>query len=689
MAPFAAATAGALAAALVFTMLLAVKAVRDYTTTGPMIPREIVAQFRGYAAFAVARLAFWAFLLAVYWALVGVIVMICLEILFGWRPGFGTGFVGGAMAITAAVSLRFASTLLFNPGVIIASSHYRISRFYPLWHHLGPGLFQRIRIALALAAALILAATLAQLAREGEWAAAAMLTACVALLLVIAFGVSGAPKAQPAQARKGDPARPNILMIGCDTLRADRLGVAGNDNKLTPRMDALAAQGSWFGSCYVPCGRTAPSLASLLTGTWPQTHGIRDNFVADDETRLKVPALPSLLAAAGYRTAAISDWCGADLGKFNFGFQHCDLPQDSWNLRYLLRQGPKDLRLFLSLFLRNRFGKWLLPELYYLGGVPSTELLGQDLRAELSRLASDDRPFLVNAFFSTTHPPFASEYPYYTRYADPEYAGPSKFAMARLTDPFEIIRRQGEPRREFDLDQILALYDGCVKRFDDEVGRILDHLEACGLADSTIIVIYSDHGMEFFEHDTWGQGNSVRGDHSARIPLIIRDPRQPGGNRIDAIVRSVDIAPTLLELAGQSIPGQMEGVSLAKCLSGAAPPTLPAYNESGIWLTDLPGMPVDHLRYPSLFDLLEVPDKASGTLAIKPIYRKLINDARDRMIRLGNWKLTYQPLDSGARYQLFDIHTDPGCRNDVAAMHPEVVAELAATMEPWIAGSPS
>ena len=91
----------------------------------------------------------------------------------------------------------------------------------------------------------------------------------------------------------------------------------------------------------------------------------------------------------------------------------------------MIRQGPKDLRLFLSLFVRNRFGKRCLPELYYLGGVPSTDLLGRDVRRHLSGLAGTGQPFLLNAFFSTTHPPFASEYPYYTRFAEPDYDGPS------------------------------------------------------------------------------------------------------------------------------------------------------------------------------------------------------------------------------------------------------------------------
>ena len=273
----------------------------------------------------------------------------------------------------------------------------------------------------------------------------------------------------------------------------------------------------------------------------------------------------------GYRTAVISDWCGADMGKFSFGFELADLPEDQWNLKYLIRQGPKDLRLFVSLFMHNRLGRRMAPEIYYLGGVPLTSQLGREARRLVSQLASRPEPFLLNVFYSTTHPPFASEHPYYLRYSNPSYRGESKFAMARLTDPFDIIRRQGDSRKEFDLDQIIDLYDGCVAQFDDEVGRMVWHLERCGLLDDTIVVIYSDHGMEFFEHDTWGQGNSVFGDASARVPLVIVDPRLPGRGATTEVIRNIDLAPTLLELAGVPVPKTTDGESVVPLLHGAVP----------------------------------------------------------------------------------------------------------------------
>ena len=344
------------------------------------------------------------------------------------------------------------------------------------------------------------------------------------------------------------------MLIGSDTLRADRIFGAGYPRELTPNLARLAKRGAQFTDCYVPCARTAPSLVSMLSGTWPHTHGVRDTFVTPEQTRLSVQSLPQILKPMGYQSAIVGDWAASDAEKFDFGFDYRDLPEDQWNIKFLLRQGPKDLRLFLSLFTQNAFGKMFLPEIYYLGGIPLTEEVGRDTRRMIGKLAEDGAPFFLMSFMATTHPPFTSKYPYYSLYSDPEYRGESKFIMAKLRDPWEIIRAQAEPKSKFDLEQIIDLYDGCVKNFDDEVARILAYLKASKLADNTIVVIFSDHGFEFFEHETWGQGNSAIGDFSARVPIIIVDPRIREPQRVTQVVRTVDIAPTLLELAGLPMP---------------------------------------------------------------------------------------------------------------------------------------
>ncbi len=672
------------------TLALLVKSLLDFSQTGPRMREEVLTHYRRYTLFALARLSLWAFAVMLFTGGAGVLIYFMLTTLAGAGWSGMLAAVAALLGVLGSFMLQFIRKLRFNPGLLVASMHYRMSRVYRLWHAMTPARIARMQSLGIGATALLLAAASWQLARDTRLGDLIALWATTLFYAGTIVWAGWQPQALPPRKRPARPADapPNILMIGSDTLRADRLGALGYRRTLTPNLDRLASDGALFANCYVPCARTAPSLISMLTGTWPHTHGIRDNYVDDESTRLKVDALPALLKQAGYRTAAISDWCGADMGKFSFGFDYTDLPHDQWNLKYLIRQGPKDLRLFVSLFTHNRLGRLLLPELYYLGGVPLTQPLGGRARRLVSRLAESAQPFFLNVFYSTTHPPFASEWPWYTRFADPAYAGESKFAMARLTDPFEIIRRQGAPKAEFDLDQIIDLYDGCVAEFDDEIGKMLRHLEACGLADNTLVVVYSDHGMEFFEHDTWGQGNSAVGDFSPRIPLLIRDPRRAARGTVDKVVRSIDLAPTLLELAGAPAAPGMDGVSLAACLSvDGACPDLDAFNETGIWIADIPGLPATHLRYPDLLELMEVPDRTSGTLAIKTGYCPAILAAKDRMIRHGRWKLVYQPLEEGHVLRLYDLQNDPACQHDVSDRHPDLTGDLWSRLQAFLQAS--
>ncbi len=668
--------------ALCFAFLLLIKSVVDFSQTGP-VRREILAHHRTYLVLSMGRLALAVFLLANLLALPGVLAYLLGLVLFDQPYHKVYAALAALGSLFVLTVLQFCRVLQRSPGVIVASSHYAVDRFYPLWERLTPQ-------GLALSSHLLnglyftwVATGVLVLLKSGVVLSAMGIIALHGMALL--FYRIWVEENEPLPLKNVAPgARPNLLMIGGDTLRADRLGIAGYRRKLTPHLDRLSARGASLTHCYVPCARTAPSLLSLFTGTWPHTHGVRDNFVTDEQTKLGMPTLAGVLSEAGYRTAALSDWAGSDLGKFDLGFNELDVPGDQWNIHFLMRQGPKDIRLFLSLFLANRIGRYLLEEIYFLAGVPLTRKLGLRARQILSRLGSNEQPFFLNVFMATTHPPFASEYPYYTLYADPAYRGPSKFAMARLTDPFEIIRRQGEPREEFDLEQIIDLYDGCVKNFDDEVGLILDYLQASGLAENTLVVLYSDHGMEFFEHETWGQGNSAVGDFSACVPVVMAGPGVTAATRLDGVTRSVDLAPTVLSLLGLPIPASMEGVSLAAALQGGAQPELSAFNETGIWLTHLPGIPVNHLRYPDLLEMLEVPDKRSGTLALKSEYQVRVVAAKDRMIRCGKWKLVYQPLDQDLLLRLYDMETDPDCRRDVATEMPAVTAQLWERLRAWM-----
>jgi arylsulfatase A-like enzyme/glycosyltransferase involved in cell wall biosynthesis len=675
--------------ALAAGVVLLYRSISNFSRTGPQLKQEILGHYRRYSLVAFGRLLAWALVLCVLLSAAGVLAIGGLtSVLLGAVPGPLALAAAGAAGIVGVAALQFFRHLLQMPGSIAASSSYRLSRFHPLWRRITPS---GLRFADRVLAVSVIGGGLAlagHYAGSGDMAAA--VGTCAMLLLLGALVWAGGPAAEAPPVPSGakpNAQRMNVLMLGVDTLRADRLGIEGYCRPLTPTLDALAQRGTYFGRCFVPCGRTAPSLASMLTGTWPHTHGIRDNFTVAAEARIPEDSLPALLGRAGYRTVAISDWAGADLGKYPFGFAERRLPTDQWNIKYLIRQGPRDLRLFLSLFTHGRFGRRFLPEIYYLAGVPMTDELGRQTRQALSACACSERPFLINAFFSTTHAPFGSHYPYYTLFSERDYDGPSKFVMGLMNDPFEIIKQQQHTAEHFDLKQIHALYDGCVKQFDDEVAKILAHLDACGLADSTIVVVYSDHGIEFFERDSWGQGNSVIVDASSRVPLIVADPRQPAPVRIDSVARTVDLMPTLLDLLQTPVPAHVEGRSWAAAVNGEPPHGVapPAFSETGIWFGRIPSLPEGHLHYPDLPIVLDVPDKTTGTLGVKREFQAVIVRAKDRAIKTAEWKLVYQPMEDGTvRCLLFDLVRDPTCVRNVAAEHPDVLRDLQRQLLDWM-----
>ncbi len=623
--------------AFLFTALLTVKSILAYSRQGPAIREQIEAHYLGYAVWSLGRLALAAFLIAWVLALGGALVQTAL-FPAKRRPWLAT-FVAGGLGLGVVTAYRFAVTLVEEPGSVTATWLYDTMHLVRAWFWIEPSWLPPIGIGLSfLVAGSVLVVAWKLLRGHAVGSAAALVVLPTAVLSFVYFlGRPPSPPMQPLPHRS----QPNILMIGSDTLRGDRLGVDGYPRNLTPHIDALARKGFWFSRIYVPIARTAPSMTSLLTGTWPRQHGVTTNFIPDEARKLPVPALPQILREHGYRTAAVGDWAASDLGKIEFGFDRAMTAPDQWNIKYLLSQGPKDMRLFLTLFTHNALGRLLLPQIYYAAGRPLTSDVGRQVRNLIDRWADGEKPFFILCFMATTHGPFGSEYPYYTLFSGHDYRGPSKFSMTRVYTPEDIAKRQAEGAESFDVQQIIDLYDGAVKRFDDEVGRMIRHLKNRGLLENTIVVIFSDHGTDLFERDTWGQGNTVLGDDpSNRIPLVIVDPRRKGGRKISATVSSIDFMPTLLDLVDIEPPPSSSGSrTLLPYLEGKEDRDLSALYATGAWLAKVRGMKKNHLEVPPLLQLLEIPDLESGAIALSPKGKQLIEQARDRAIREGDWKI--------------------------------------------------
>lgn len=684
-----------LLAGVIITTLFLYFSLRDHTQTGPRIKEEISRHYTWYAIYALLRLAAWCLLIVFCLASIGhSLYFLAIQ---AWALSYNPVILllSGLLTIGLTTFYLFCHYLLHTPNLILSSSRFRFSRLTPLWKLLKPSQLKVARFVLYLIAICIFTSGISQLISAALWYTALFYLVLGALYLLIFLLATCVPvrninKRRTSTSQQTQQQPPNIIMIGSDTLRADRLGNADYVRNLTPNIDILAEKGTIFTNCYTPLARTAPSLASLLTGAWPHNHGIRTNYPDADQLKLPIENIIESLNRAGYETAAISDWSGADLGKIKFGFKHLNVSADQWNLKYLLRQGPSSIRLFLSLFCHNPLGKRFLPELYYLAGIPLTKQLFSETRQLLSEMAETNTPFFINLFTSSTHVPFASDYPYYNTFTPEDYDGETRFVMTKLASPEEILEKQVLGPEAFDIPQTINLYDGCVFQFDEEVGKLVSHLEACNLTDNTIIIIYSDHGADFFETGCWGQGNTLLGDDpSGRVPLLIVDPRQSASQTIEQTVRNIDITPTLLELLGLPIPESVDGCSLLSLLKGSKDRlNLIAYQETGLWLSPMPGMHQNHLHYPNLLEMLDIPDKNSAMLCIgKEFYSQVIL-AKDRAVRDGHWKLISIPTTDGTVYQLFNVSTDPDCTVNIASQHQEIFMRLKASLDTLVADDP-
>ncbi|WP_446811875.1 sulfatase [Methylomonas sp. 2BW1-5-20] len=671
--------------ALLCTITLILLTLHNYSRTGPGIQKEIEKKFGYYVAFALSRLALWLFVIFFLTSLSGTIAAYSLSKLApSIEFNFISGLLGGFLSTTAITSYFFLYQLLYTPGTIQLSFQYRFSRLFVLWKVLSPGLISGIKYLLAL---LFLATSVIALFFAAQENNTLFTFYILTVAFLYAFIYYSAISTEPAAVHSPSQAQPNVIMIGSDTLRHDRIGGGTYHRNLTPNIDKLSANGLRLKKCITPLARTAPSVASLFTGLWPHNHKVRDNYPADVDCKLPQASLVDILNDHGYLTAAISDWCGADFAKLSFNFQETSVAEDQWNIKLLLRQGPSLIRNVLSLFTNNPLGKRFLPEFYYLAGVPLTRSLGRECRQAIARSAKNSQPFFINLFTSSTHVPFNSEYPYYNLFTPKNYKGESRFIMTRLASAEEIVNKQERGAEFFDVQQIINLYDSCVKQFDDEVGKIVDYIDKSGLSDNTIIIIYSDHGADFFETGCWGQGNTLVGDDpSGRIPLVIKGPGVPKGINFEPVTRSIDVMPTLLNLLNIPIPTNLDGVNLMPYVNALKSPELFAFQETGIWLGKVPGLHPEQILYPNIVELLDIPDEKTGTLVVNEKHYPTVIRAKSRSVQNEKWKLIYIATYTEPVYQLYDLEQDP--YQDVIDLHPDIFTNLKAVLDDFLKSDP-
>lgn len=426
----------------------------------------------------------------------------------------------------------------------------------------------------------------------------------------------------------GTTGRPNILVLMTDQHRADCLGCYGHPLLKTPHLDGLAAEGVRFTRAYTAAPQCCPARISFITGRYPHTHRVRWNNVelpADEVT------LPSLLREAGYRTAAVGKMHFTP-PRFNPGFDEMLLAEerrlgeeDDYG-RYLRQLGwherpaAKDMERFRRDF---TVGTSPLPEEQH-----DVAWVADRAIRFLEEQVATQAPFFLWASFIPPHTPLTPPEPYDRLYDPDEVPMPRRVAGELEQKPApqgEKAYKQGFATASDETIRLnISHYYGLITLIDTHIGRIIERLGSLGLAKDTVVVFISDHGEMLGDHWQLRKGQYLY-EGNTRIPLIFRLPDGDGAGRsLGHFANTVDVMPTLLDLAGLPAPQGVQGRSLLPLLRGEEVPWQDAvFSELG-------------------------PD-----------------DRRVKMVRTADWKLVYYwPSGEGELYHLTD---DPDEFNNLFA----------------------
>ena len=389
----------------------------------------------------------------------------------------------------------------------------------------------------------------------------------------------------------------NVFVILLDSLRQDHIEPYGATDVKTPRLTRFAKSSLTFENARSNASWTRPAVAAMLTSLYPPAHGV---FTMDDGLAADLEYLPEILQRSGYRTTAVVN--NPNHGE-EFGFARgFDQMIELWRVDLAASGFPSDPEGQAKFV----WSTYLKPTVR--GG----------------------EPFFVFLHELDPHSPYDPPEPYRSEYGF-DYqgkAGSSMFDLRKMRDFPERVTPE-------DVRQLNALYKGEVAFMDRYVGWILDRLGNLPLERPTLIVFVSDHGEEFWEHQSVGHGLTVH-EELLRVPLMMQlDGVLPAGRRIRTDVTLADFSPTVLDLLGIEIPKSMQGETLLPLIASPDVVTAPR---------------------PALA-------RGNGELA-------------EESIGLGRWKLIRNLGREPGRMVLYDLESDPGETRDRASERPIIAATL-------------
>ncbi len=417
--------------------------------------------------------------------------------------------------------------------------------------------------------------------------------------------------------------QPNIVVIMSDDHAAHAISAYGSRVNTTPHIDRIARAGMRFDNTFSTNAICTPSRAAILTGEYNHVNGVRTLFDRLDNTR---PQVQKELREAGYQTAIVGKWhLGHGPGHDPAGF-------DLW--RVLPDQGEYHDPVLLGPDGEEQHRGYV------------TDVI-TDLSLDWLDRRDPDRPFMLMLNHKAPHRPWEPDAPHSHLYPEGTIPEPPTFDddPAARTTSLESLRMSMWDLDDVDLkvpvpaglspseerswryQRYMADYLRCIASVDDNVGRVLDWLEQNGLTQSTLVIYTSDQG--FFLGDHGWYDKRLMYEESLRMPFIVSYPPViAAGASCDDIVTNVDIAPTLLELAGVPLPERLQGHSMVPSLQGLTP----SHPQTAVYY-----------RY---WEHLSDPHRVPAHIGIRTRRHKLIAylDARD--------------ATTATELELFDLHSD-------------------------------
>ncbi len=483
----------------------------------------------------------------------------------------------------------------------------------------------------------------------------------VVVLVVVAAGLldlAGRPVHRlevEHRAKRGTstaPARPpsplpfpwprNAIVVLVDTLRADHLSCYGYERPTSPEIDAFAASGVRFAEAIVQNPKTSPSVATILSGTYPHTHGIATigTWLPD-----RVLLLPEVLGPRGFTTASFV--ANVNVGAiFNFdqGFQT------------MVQVGGRRVDNDAA-----KVNAAVIPWL------------------EEHR---DDERFFLYVHYVDPHAPYDPPEPYRDMFVRDEHWG--------QWDGYDVPFGDTHVGRiehwlaiddSTDVDLYVARYDAEIRYVDAKIGELLRELDRLGLADDTLVVLVADHGESLGEHGWYFSHGLSLHETDVHVPLVFRLPgKLPAGRVVRGQVESVDIAPTLLDLLGVPTPPVMEGRSLVPLLLGE--------EEGGEPVTRMEaGSRIGRQRKGIRTERWKLVYNAAGIDLDREPFSPFLYLRIHRVNQL--WATRRGGPGRYALWSLWDLENDPAEDHDVYRERPDVVERLRPLLVDWIAREPA